>query len=153
MKTVKINNRFWLVATAFFFTVLSCNKSGVATPDDTTDFLSANLLPGEMALTDVSPGLYRVARFIDTGGDETAQFNGYTFDFQEDNDLVATDASGKVYNGTWRLNSAGTMMELNIRGNAALNDLDDDDWRVKRLTDIRIVLTAPGPDAVAFVKI
>lgn len=153
MKTAKKDNRFWLAVAAIFFTLLSCNKSGVATPDNTVDYLSANLLPGESAVTDVSPGIYQIARFIDTGDDETAQFNGYTFDFQSDNDLIATDAAGNVYNGTWRLNSAGTVMELNIRGNAALKDLDDDDWRVKRLTDKRIALTAPGPDAVAFVKI
>ena len=44
-------------------------------------------------------------------------------------------------------------MELRIGGNAALKDLDDDDWRVRLLTDQRIRISAPDPDIVVFVKI
>jgi len=32
-----------------------------------------------------------------------------------------------------------------------LNDLDDDNWRVNRLTNQRISLSKPGPDKVVFV--
>ena len=135
----------------------SCSKEE-AKPASSVNYsdqqlLSETVLPGEMTAATVSPGVYRIAKFIDTGDDETAQFNGYKFRFRANGQLVATTNTGKVFNGTWKLNSAGTMMEINISGNKALEDLDDDDWNVNILTTTRIRLSAPGPDVVVFVKI
>jgi len=89
----------------------------------------------------------------DTGDDETAQFNGYTFQFQKDGDLIATTANGEVFNGSWSLNSAETIMTIEISGNEALKDLDDDDWTVVRITNQKIRIKANGPDMVIFSKI
>jgi|SRR5678815_5296916 hypothetical protein len=128
--------------------------SGNAVNNYTDDeLLGTSLLAGEQLVSDVSPGLYRIAKFIDTGDDETAQFNGYKFRFKDNGDLIATTNTGQVFTGKWNLNSQETRMELRIGGNAALKDLDDDDWRVRLLTDQRIRISAPDPDIVVFVKI
>ena len=128
--------------------------SGNAVSNYTDDeLLGTSLLAGEQLVADVSPGLYQIIKFIDTGDDETAQFNGYKFRFKANGDFIATTNTGQVFTGKWNLNSQGTMMELQIGGNAALKDLDDDNWRVKILTDQRIRISAPGPDVVVFVKI
>ena len=139
----------------------SCSKQDLSSPAATQQavtsqddqLLGNSLLAGEQLVSDISSGLYRIAKFIDTGDDETAQFNGYKFRFKANGDLIATTKTGQVFTGKWDLNSQGTRMELQIGGNGALNDLDDDDWRVRILTDQRIRISAPDPDIVVFVKI
>ena len=98
----------------------------------------------------VTPGTYTVLRFIDTGDDETSQFNGYTFVFRADGRLIARTRNGSVFTGSWRLNSAQTRMTISISGTKALEDLDDDDWKVVKITSLRISLQKPGPDRVVF---
>ena len=110
------------------------------------------LLPGEIAAAQPSPGVYVISKFIDTRDDKTSLFTGYTFEFQADGDFIATTNTNNVFNGSWSLNSAGTVMTINISGNAKLKNLDDDNWKVARITNIRIKLTAPGPDVVVFTK-
>ena len=135
--------------------IVSCSKSSDVKLPPLTDenALDNSLKAGENTVMQPLFGLYRVAKFIDTGDDETSQFNGYTFEFQADGDLIATTNTGAVHNGSWALNSARTMAEITISGTAALDDLDDDNWNVATLTNLRVVLTAPGPDRVVFVKI
>jgi hypothetical protein len=122
----------------------SCQKDNVTTPLDEV------LEPGEVAYKQPKPGVYTITKFTDTGDDETAQFNGYTFEFQADGDFIATTGGGTVFNGSWDLNGAETVMTLNIAGNAALNDLDDDDWTVVKITNKKIKIKANGPDVVIF---
>ncbi len=133
----------------------SCNKSSdVQLPAlNDSNASDPSLKAGETVVTQLQFGLYRVAKFTDTGDDETSQFNGYTFDFQADGDLVATTNTGAVHQGSWDLNSNRTMAEISISGTPALEDLDDDDWKVDLLTNQRVILSAPGPDRVVFVKI
>jgi hypothetical protein len=106
----------------------------------------------EAAAKEPAPGVYVITRFIDTGGDETAQFNGYTFTFEADGGFIATTSGGQTFNGSWELNNLETVMTLNIAGNEALDDLDDDDWTVGRITNTRIRISAPGPDVVMFTR-
>ena len=143
---------------AIVINLSSCLKENVKPSSNVNAYteeqlLSESLLPGETAVAAVSPGLYRIAKFIDTGDDETAQFNGYKFRFRANGALVATTANGRTFTGSYALNSNQTRMEIVIGGTEALEDLDDDDWRVALLTDTRIRLTAPDPDVVVFVKI
>jgi hypothetical protein len=153
MKTVFSKTQRLVAAAAIICSLWSCSKeSAKPTATTTQDLTSTALLPGEIASDIVTPGIYRIFRFIDTGDDETAQFNGYTFDFQADGDLVATTNTGAVFNGRYRLNSAETRMTIVISGTPALEDLDDDDWRVDRLTTTRIRISAPGPDIAVFVR-
>lgn len=133
----------------------ACTKQDIKTPvaenSVTTD--DDFLRPGELITEQVSPGLYKIERFTDTGDDETAQFNGYTFDFQADGTLVATTNTSTQFTGRWRVNSAETRMTIVISGNNALEDLDDDDWKVQRITNQRIKIKAQGPDVVVFTKL
>ncbi|MFN0276345.1 MAG: hypothetical protein ACKVPJ_11395 [Chitinophagales bacterium] len=133
-----------LVSLVLFMT--SCSKEQILPVDDEA------LLSNEILERQPSPGMYTISRFIDTGGDETAQFSGYTFEFQEDGGFIATTNTGSVFEGFWDLNTAETMMEISITGTAALDDLDDDNWTVNRITDLRIRISAPGPDRVQFAK-
>ncbi len=140
---------------AILLTLSACTKNQASQPanPNTNDFVSDLIVQDEATLRQPSPGTYMIARFIDTGDDETSQFNGYTFEFKSNGVLIATTNTGQKFTGSWQLNSTETMMEISISGNAALNDLDDDDWKVRQITNNRIILSAPGPDVVAFVKI
>jgi hypothetical protein len=108
--------------------------------------------PAEIEAKEPAPGVYAITKFVDTGDDETAQFSGYTFTFGADGSLVAS-ANGQTYNGWWSLNGPQTVMTLTISGTPALDDLDDDDWSVGRITNLRIRISASGPDVVVFSKI
>jgi hypothetical protein len=130
--------------------VASCSKDNSVAPAAADEQVTT---VDEVAMKQPSPGTYKIQKFIDTGDDETAQFNGYKFQFKADGALVVTTGSGQTFTGSWDLNSAETVMTLNIAGNAALDDLDDDDWQVLTITNRQIKITANGPDTVTFVKI
>lgn len=130
------------------FIAASCNKEDVQNviPADPDFGVS------EIDLKQPKPGVYTIFKFIDTGDDETAQFNGYTFEFKADGSLIATTNTGVVSNGSWDLNLAETVMTINLSGNDALEDLDDDDWQVVRITNTTIKIKANGPDIVVWKK-
>jgi len=128
-------------------TVSSCQKDSTTTPADQT------LAPGEVAYKQPKPGVYMITKFTDSGDDKTSIFNGYTFEFQANGGFIATTANAEVFNGSWSLNPAETVMTLNIAGNAALNNLDDDNWKVIKITNMKIKIKKNGPDMVIFEKI
>ena len=101
----------------------------------------------------LSPGIYKITRFVDDGEIETAEFNGYTFNFQADGDLIARTNQGQRVEGEWKLYNNGTRMEIKISGTGALDGIDDDDWLVVSLTETQIILRNPDPDRVVFTKI
>ena len=153
MKNKNHLTRLLAIAVIIFFAACTKqNEKPVQTASSEEDFMSNELLAGEIITDQVTPGIYVIRRFIDTGDDETAQFNGYTFEFQADGDFIATTNTGAVFSGRWRVNSAETRMEIVIGGNEALEDLDDDDWDIDRLTNRRIRISAPDPDIVVFVR-
>jgi len=126
----------------------SCTKesASVSTASSQDEALQA----GENITANVVPGTYTILRFIDSGDDITADYNGYTFTFKADGTLIATKGAN-TFTGTWKLNSAQTRMTINIKGTKALNNLSDDSWKVARITDHRIVIKKAGPDKVVFV--
>lgn len=126
--------------------ISSCSKEEILPASDEA------LLSDEILLRQPSPGVYTIARFMDTGDDETSQFAGYTFEFMADGGLTATTGTGTVFEGFWDLNGAETMMEISITGTPALEDLDDDDWAVSRISNKKMSLSSDGPDRVQFVK-
>jgi hypothetical protein len=148
MKTTKAILAVLVVLTGLFFA--SCSKDNSVVPATADTQVSA---VDDIAMKQVSPGIYKISKFIDTGGNETAQFNGYTFNFMANGVLKVTTGSGQVFTGSWNLNNAQTMMTINIAGTPALQDLDDDNWQVVRITNQFIKIQAPGPDVVTFVKI
>lgn len=128
--------------------VTSCSKDQVIPIIQDEDF-GAN----EIAIKQPKPGLYTIFKFIDTGDDKTGLFSGYTFEFQASGALVVTTNSGMTFNGSWDLNSTETVMTINIAGNNALNNLDDDNWAVVKITNQTIKIKASGPDVVVFKRI
>lgn len=129
---------------AMFVGVLSCSKENAAPVPLQQSASTVDAL-------NVTPGTYIVSKFIDTGDDETSQFNGYSFVFRSGGTLVARTRSGSIFTGSWKLNSAQTRMTISISGTKALKDLDDDNWQVVKITSLRISLQKPGPDRVIFV--
>lgn len=129
--------------------VSSCSKEDQVIPTVVDSDFGAD----EILAKQPNPGMYYIFKFTDTGDDETAQFNGYTFDFQANGGLVVTTGSGQVFNGSWDLNGAETVMTVNIAGNAALNDLDGDDWTVVKITNKTIKIKANGPDVVIWKRV
>ena len=155
MKQTILKMNALLLVSVITLTLWSCSKTEPVQPALPTQSNSLNdeaLLPGEIAAAQPSPGVYVISKFIDTRDDKTSLFTGYTFEFQADGDFIATTNTNSVFNGSWSLNSAGTVMTINISGNAKLKNLDDDNWKVAKITNIRIKLTAPGPDVVVFTK-
>ena len=149
MKQISIKSYVLLAMSAIVFTLWSCSKDAVVSPVADEEAMQAD----EVLAKQPAPGVYKISKFIDTGDDETAQFNGYTFEFQADGDFIATTNNGQVFTGFWDMNGAETMMELSISGNQALEDLDDDDWNVGKITNQRIRISTADPDIVVFVKL
>ena len=139
----------YLVATiAIIGMSWSCTKESASVSSASSQ--DEALQAGENITANIVPGTYTILRFIDSGDDITADYNGYTFTFKADGMLIATKGAN-TFTGTWKLNSAQTRMTINIKGTKALNNLSDDSWKVARITDHRIVIKKAGPDKVVFV--
>ena len=122
MKYTNLILAVMVVITGLF--AASCAKDNSVVPASAGEQVTS---ADEVAMKQPAPGNYKIAKFIDTGDDETSQFNGYVFTFSANGGFTAKTPGGQVFNGSWSLNSAQTMMTLNIAGNNALDDLDDDD--------------------------
>ncbi len=88
MKTTKAILAVLVVLTGLFFA--SCSKDNSVVPATADTQVSA---VDDIAMKQVSPGIYKISKFIDTGGNETAQFNGYTFNFMANGVLKVTTGS------------------------------------------------------------
>ena len=140
-----------LPAMVIILLLWSCTKSELATPPTPVQSASDESASSTAAM--LSPGLYRITRFVDDGRNETAEFKGYTFNFQADGDLIARTNEGERVEGEWKLNNNGTRMEIKISGKGALDGIDDDDWIVVSLTGSQIIIRNLDPDRVVFTKI
>jgi len=120
------------------FTISSCSSD-----DDSTNDSNSN--QDEVENT-VESGTWRITKFIDSGDDETSDYNGYTFTFNSDNTLVATNGTNS-HTGTWSITDSNS-------GDGSLDDLHfdiffaspadfeelSDDWDILSRTDTKIEL-------------
>jgi len=90
-------------------------------------------------------GNWTVTYYLDSGKDETSDFNGYSFSFNTDGTLQAVMSSG-TFSGTWRIgdsssddDSSSNKLVIMITGNKAMDDLQDD-WLIVKLNDNEIWL-------------
>ena len=60
-------------------------------------------------------GTWFVASYIDSGVDDTSDFNGYEIDFNTGNQVTATNGTN-TNNGTWIVDSDGFVMAFNFTG-------------------------------------
>jgi len=85
-------------------------------------------------------GSWRVSLFFDSG-DETSNFSGYTFQFNSNGQLTATNGSTTV-NGTW--SQASGRMIINFGTTSPFDDLNDD-WVIEEKTTTSIKLKEDNP--------
>ena len=103
-----------LVLTAFN----SCKKEDNSSPD-ASSVLNSN----------VQQGSWRVTYYNDSGTDETSHYTGYTFMFNSNGTITATN-SGSSVNGTWSSGNDNRTLKLILNFSAApFNELNTD-WHV-----------------------
>lgn len=68
-----------------------------------------------------SSGNWRITNFVDSGQDETNDFNGYTFSFNTNGTIVATNGTNTV-NGTWSVTDSNSSSDD--------DDYEDDDFNI-----------------------
>ncbi len=100
-------------------------------------------------------GMWIVASYIDSGVDETADFNGYNVDFMA-SDLVTATNGSNTNNGTWVVNAAGSSLALNFTGMPF--DEFNSDWDIISVLSNRIELQdvsggGSGTDVLVFEKV
>lgn len=98
-------------------------------------------------------GTWTIAYYFDTDKEETAHFNGYTFTFNTDGSLVATNGTTTV-NGTWSVTDSDSSDDSSDDSPSDDSDVDfniafvspadfadlTDDWDIVEYTAVRIEL-------------
>ena len=100
----------------------------------------------------VSSGSWRVTLFTDSGNDETSDFNGFNFIFQ-DNGTVTAMRNGVTTTGSWNnTNSSRFVINLGpkIDSNKPLGELTDD-WVIISISNTEIRLTDDNASSNEFV--
>ena len=94
----------------------------------------------------VTDGSWKVTLFSEDGVNETNYFNGYTFVFNENGQVTATNNSITM-NGTWSTSESSSSDDSSNETDFtlsfdALNNFDElsDDWHVISLSDSKIEL-------------
>ncbi len=94
-------------------------------------------------------GTWRITNFVDSGQDETSDFNGYNFTFNSNGSLVATNGSNTM-TGTWSVtndssSNSGSSDDIDfniffpVPDSNNFEDLNDD-WDVISTSSTRIEL-------------
>jgi len=109
-------------------------------------------------LTDImEAGSWSVASYIDSGDDETADYNGYTLTFNMAGTASATNGTN-TFNGTWSI-TGSTDLDFNMDfGPDEPFEEFNDDWDVLNYTASRVELQdisggGGGTDTLVFEKI
>lgn len=101
----------------------------------------------------VEKGKWEITQFIDSGKDETDDYNGYEFTFASNGDLTATNPNNTI-SGTWNViddNSDDDDDESDLDFVISFNAPKDlveisDDWDIKNRTDSTIELIDDSDD-------
>ena len=149
---MKMNPKFialFFLATSMLF--VSCSDD-----DDSSDDNNNNNNSQLVAtITDnVKDGNWIVTKFVDSGEDETNDFNGFVFAFQ-DNDVLTATRNDNVMTGTWSVtdsddddsdddnpsddNDIDFNIFFNVDDSSNFEDLNDD-WDVISQTSTKIEL-------------
>lgn len=132
--------------------MVSCSKDDSSNPNNTSANQTAEI---------AQSGDWEITYFFDTDKDETSNFRGYTFKFNGDGSLVATNGSTTV-RGNWSVtndsDSSGSDFNINFQVSDS-SDFDDlnDDWDIIKVTDRLIELIDisggnGGTDYLTFLK-
>ncbi|MEO8146343.1 MAG: hypothetical protein ABI723_01835 [Bacteroidia bacterium] len=107
---------------ASFFT--SCKK------DDNSSTLSTNTI--------VTSGSWRVTYYHEINDDHTSDFNGYTFIFNSNGTIAATNSSGTT-NGSWSSDDSNNEVHIDLGNIDPLKELSKG-WLVISKTETEIKL-------------
>lgn len=144
-----MNIKYLVGALALILSVTSCKKDDVKQK--------------EAIESEIADGSWRISFFNDSGSNETANFNGYNFTFNNDGSLSASNGSN-TYSGTWSITDSNSDddsaddLDFNINFNLT-NDFEDlnDDWDIVSHTSTELKLIDVsggngGTDELTFVK-
>ncbi|WP_235915045.1 hypothetical protein [Flagellimonas ochracea] len=122
--------------------------------DDNQDSaMENNLSPAQIAELKAiaEDGSWTITYFFDTDKEETSDFNGYTFTFNSDGTLTASNGSNEV-TGTWSItdsdsnsnddssdDDSGADFNIAFSSPADFEDLSDD-WDIVEYSSVRIEL-------------
>lgn len=111
----------------------SCDKKD----DDTTD---PNPINNGNITSMLVEGTFYISRFVESGNDETSDFQGYTFTFDPNGGAAAT-IQGNTTNGSWTLGSDDSKRKL-ILNFGTVDPLEElnEDWEVMSLSNSQIDL-------------
>lgn len=103
----------------------------------------------------IIPGSYKVNMYDNASGNTTA-YDNYTFDFQSNGALIATNGI-ETYTGQWSIVSVNEadfdkQVTITISGNADMDALNHA-WFVEEVSDVTLYLTnQAGDETVHFIK-
>lgn len=134
-------------------TLLFISMSVVACSEDDSNDDNNNSNTGSSSVDQTiqvaTSGNWVITNFIDSGDDETSNFNGYEFTFNSDGTVVATNGNTTV-NGTWSVSDSNSSSDDDSiedddfiltfpASNALFEDLNDD-WDFVSVTNNKIEL-------------
>ena len=115
----------------------------------------------------VELGTWRITSYVDSGVDETNDFNGYSFTFSSDGTLTATNGTTS-YVGTWSVTDSNSSDDSNSNDDIDFNisfpvpdtnDFEDlnDDWDIVSYSETMLSLNDisggnGGTDTLVFEK-
>jgi len=122
---------------------------GLLTACSDDDSSSTNGNTTEVVNT-VQDGTWRITSFVEETNDETHHFTGYTFTF-DDNDVLTATNGANTYTGTWSVTNSSNSSDDDDNNNSDIDfnimfaspdnftDLNDD-WDILERTDTKIRL-------------
>jgi len=110
-------NIFLIAAMSMFF--IACDSSD----DSNDDNNNSNSNSADLTSEIMEQGDWQITRFEDSGVDQTIDFNGYTFVFNTDGTVIASNGNQTV-NGTWNIFDDSSNSSSDDDGNSS----DDDDF-------------------------
>lgn len=128
IRNLLLNKRIIVLSIILFAGLISCKK------DDSNNPSAAAVL---------TTGSWKVTYYYDKIKDETSDYAGYVFVFQQNNQLNITSSSGNA-NGSWSISNSddnGGSQKLNLfaGSNDPLNSLNDD-WVITAISNSKIEL-------------
>lgn len=131
-------NIFKLVMASMVLLTASCSKDNEN--DDMANLAQLQADVEEINNTAVT-GPWTVTNFVDSGRNETADFEGYGFSFNQDGSLVADNGSVTV-TGTWSVTIDDDSDDDSSDDSSSSNDDGDDDCNNCSVEQLTHVLTA-----------
>ena len=122
------------------FAVLSCSTS-----DDSINEILPENITIEQIQDIAQNSTWRVTYFFDTDHEETNNFSGYSFSFNVDGTIAATNGSTTV-NGTWSIDDGSSSSDddhhfnINFTSPSDFEELSDD-WEIISASTTKIELT------------